>query len=222
MDPEILYEDNHLLAVNKPAGIPTQPSPTDPTSLETLLKAFIKQRDHKPGNVFLHALHRLDKPASGIVLFAKTQKCLSRVSALLRTKSYVKTYTALIEGKKPPNVTLVTHYLSHGEHRAEICTPDDENAKKAELRITQVRPLQQNVWEVTIDLLTGRYHQIRAQLSALGFPIIGDTKYGSQKPFGKNAIALHHTELSFQHPVKGMAIVVHCEPGWRKEVPLLH
>lgn len=202
MSLEILYEDNHLLALVKPAGLLTQPTDTDTDSLETRAKAFIKQRDHKPGAVFLHALHRLDRQASGIVLFAKTQKALSRVAAALRDQSVVKEYVALVQGEGQPPCAPLVDYLVHGDHRAEVVSPSHPDAKRSELIILAAESIGQKQWKVRIKLVTGRYHQIRAQLSAHGFPILGDSKYGSTVPYTDGAIALHHSALTLIHPTR--------------------
>ena len=200
--PKILYEDNHLLALEKPAGLPTQPSGTESPSLETEGRAFIKKRDHKPGNVFLHAVHRLDSLASGIVLFAKTQKALSRLSAHMREHEFHKTYIALVEGQKAPSPGSYVDFLVHGDHKALVVDPSYEGAKRSELVVVSTQPISPNRWKLTIELLTGRYHQIRAQLASRGFPIVGDAKYGSSLAFSCNAIALHHSLLSFPSPLR--------------------
>lgn len=209
---DILYEDNHILALNKPAGIPTQPSPAAADSLETRAKAFIKQRDGKPGNVFLHAVHRLDSQASGIVLFAKSQKALSRLSAALRNHQLRKEYIALVEGSSPPPLGTVITFLAHGNHRADVVKPSDPGAQRAELIITSCLQQEAHQWAVHVSLITGRYHQIRAQLSANGHPVVGDVRYGSTTAFSGRGIALHHTRLAFPHPTLGKEICLRCNP----------
>ena len=212
MSLNILYEDNHLLALNKPSGLLTQPSPTTEDSLETRAKAFIKERDNKKGNVFLHAVHRLDSQASGIVLFAKSQKALSRLSSAIREQQFQKEYIALVEGTSPPQLGRVITFLHHGDHRAEVLPPSHPLAKRSELVIISCQEQSAHRWKLHIMLVTGRYHQIRAQLAALGYPIIGDTKYGSTVPFAENAIALHHSQLSFPHPTLDKEINVESGP----------
>ena len=209
---EILFEDNHLLALNKPSGLLTQPTDAAPDSLETRAKAFIKDRDNKKGNVFLHAVHRLDSQASGIVLFAKTQKALSRVSESLREHTVQKEYTALVQGKEAPQLGVVIDFLIHGNHRAEVVPPNHPEGKRAELVILSCQEHAPQQWKVGVMLVTGRYHQIRAQLSADGFPIVGDSKYGSTVSFAENAIALHHSSLSFPHPTLGKEICISSPP----------
>jgi 23S rRNA pseudouridine1911/1915/1917 synthase len=203
---EILYEDNHIIALNKPSGLLTQPTEASADSLEMRAKAYIKERDCKKGNVFLHSVHRLDSHASGIVLFAKSQKALSRLSAAMREQEFQKEYVAIVEGSTPPKLGIVIDFLHHGNYQADIVPPSHPGAKRAELVIISCAPLPDNRWKLGIILVTGRYHQIRAQLSAHGFPIIGDGKYGSRVPFAENAIALHHSQLSFPHPTLGKEI----------------
>lgn len=212
MSLNIVYEDNHLLVVNKPSGLLTQPTPATPDSLETRAKAFIKARDSKQGNVFLHAVHRLDSQASGIVLFAKSQKALSRLSSAIREQQFQKEYVALVQGASPPQLGTVVTFLHHGDHRAEVLPPSHPLAKRAELVIISCQDHGPRQWKLHIMLVTGRYHQIRAQLSSIGYPIIGDTKYGSTVPFAENAIALHHSQLSFPHPTLDKEINVESEP----------
>ena len=198
----VLYEDNHLLALNKPAGLLTQPTDKVNDSLETRAKSWIKKRDAKQGNVFLHALHRLDRHASGIILFAKTQKALSRVSSALRNNEVYKEYVALVHAPEAPLCGTLVDFLVHANHRADVVAPSHAEAKRAELTILSCEQHDTHQWRVRIRLITGRYHQIRAQLSHHGFPIIGDEKYGSSLPFGKDAIALHHSKLSLIHPTR--------------------
>lgn len=205
MQPKILYEDNHLLAADKPAGWLTQPSGTDQDSLEDYCKRWLKEKYHKPGNVFLMAVHRLDKPVSGIVLFAKTSKALSRLNASMRAKQTIKVYYALVEGRpKIPEDTL-EHYLLHGEYQALIAQSNDPGAKLSRLHYRVVKTFEnRSLLEVTLD--TGRYHQIRSQLSAIGHPIIGDDKYGGNQDYLPGCIALHHGHLEIPHPVQDCTV----------------
>ncbi len=194
----ILYEDNHLIAVEKPALLLTQPSPTNSKSLEQDLKALIKKRDAKKGNVFLHAVHRLDKEASGIVIFAKTQKALSRLSQSLREQKFIKEYCALVEGTGLKEGKVVD-FLFHDHHKAIVVPQNHVGAKRAELEIVGVEE-RKNLSLVKIRLITGRYHQIRAQLAHLGHSIVGDRRYGSTILF--EGIALHHVRCTFPHPTQ--------------------
>jgi len=197
---DILYEDNHLIAVNKPAGLLTQPTDQNDTSLEGILKEWIKEKYNKPGKVFLGTIHRLDRPVSGIVLFAKTSKALSRLNASMRSREMHKTYHALVEGKPPKEKDTLEHHLRHDDYRAEVCRSDHPDAKHAKLHYKILKYNEQTtLLEVVLE--TGRYHQIRVQCAAMGCPIVGDAKYGSRKSLPGGIIALHHARLEFIHPV---------------------
>ena len=192
----IIYSDNHLLVVEKPAEMATQPDLTE------LAKAWVKKKYQKPGNVFLHPVHRLDKAVSGLVLFARTSKALSRLQVLMRERKIEKIYHALVEGKLPQQKGRLVHHLIHGSFRAEV-------SKEGKESILEYRVLkfEKGITLLEINLITGRYHQIRAQLSAIGCPVVGDTKYGSKKSW-PHGIALHHSELRFEHPVTKEPLVV--------------
>ena len=195
----ILFEDNHILVAIKPCGLATQPAPHDPRSLEEELKFAIKKAAQKPGGVFLHAIHRLDKQASGIVLFAKSQKALSRLNEAIREKRCKKMYRATVEGIVMPEEATLEHALVHASHKA-VVDPRHPEAKKSILHY-RVLEKSNNTTLLQIDLETGRYHQIRCQLAAIGHPILGDTKYGSTMPY-PHGIALHHYQLEIEHPTK--------------------
>lgn len=177
-----IYCDNHLFIAEKPAGIATQPE------FHEMARAYIKERFKKPGNVFLEPVHRLDKPVSGLVLFARTSKALSRLNEAQRNRAIKKFYLARIEGEPPAKGTL-RHHLIHGDHRALL----DPNGKEAILHYKQLEN-----GSLEIELVTGRYHQIRAQFAAIGHPLIGDTKYGATQK--QEHIALHHHRLELGHP----------------------
>jgi 23S rRNA pseudouridine1911/1915/1917 synthase len=216
-EPEILFEDNHLLVVNKPAGLLTQPSGTDQDSLEQRCKALIKQKYQKPGNVFLEAVHRLDKPASGIVVFARTSKALSRLNAAMRAKQSQKIYYALVEGVPQPAESNLEHYLVHNDFIAEVSSVKDPDAKLCKLHYRLLKQYE-GISLLEVILETGRYHQIRAQLAAIGHPILGDVKYGSHHPFASDAIALHHISLEIPHPTKETLLQLKAPlpPTWNK------
>jgi len=192
---KILYEDNHLFVVVKPPGLLTQPSGTSQDSLEAQAKAFLKTRDHKPGNVFLEAVHRLDKPVGGIVVFAKTSKAVSRLNAAQREKKFRKVYHAHVEGKLAQKSGTLTHHLHHDHHLAKV----DPEGKKA---VLHYRVLEEGELSslVEVELETGRYHQIRVQFAHIGHPILGDHKYGSKAEW-KDGIALTHVQIEFPHPI---------------------
>lgn len=193
---EVLYEDNHLFVANKPADLLTQPSGTELPSLEAACKAWLKERHQKPGNVFLEAVHRLDRPVSGVVLFAKTSKALSRLQESMREKQTKKIYTAIAERKPAENAGVLEHYLAHDDFRAKIA----KDGKLARLSYRVVKSSGKYP-VLEIELETGRYHQIRAQLSAVGCPILGDIKYGAVEHWAYPGIALHHRFLQIPHPI---------------------
>ena len=196
----LLFEDNHLFVLNKPTGLLTQPSGTSQASLECLGKSWIKERDGKPGNVFLCAIHRLDKPASGIVVLAKTSKALSRLNASMRLRQIKKTYWTWVEGSPTENEALLEHTLLHTDFHAILISPNDPRGKTARLTYrVLIRDRGRTLLEVELE--TGRYHQIRLQLSAIGHPICGDRQYGSIQSYVPEAIALHHRHLQLLHPI---------------------
>lgn len=185
----IIYCDNHLLVINKPPGIATQPD------LEDLAKAWVKQKYNKPGSVFLQPIHRLDKSVSGLVLFARTSKALSRLQALMRERKITKIYHALVEGTLLKKQDTLTHYLIHGDHKSIV----HPHGKEAILHYSVLQE-KNDTSLVSIHLITGRYHQIRAQFSFIKHPVLGDKKYGS-KHFFQEGIALCHVKMEFKHPI---------------------
>lgn len=196
----VIYEDNHILVVSKPSGILTQPSGTDQVSMESLAKAWLKEKYHKPGNVFLEALHRIDKPVSGIVLFAKTSKALSRLQHAMRSKQSYKCYFAVVEGHFAGSEGIMEDYLFHDDYFASVVTKDTPNAKYARLSYEMIKHVgKYSLLKIVLD--TGRYHQIRIQLSYRGHPIVGDARYGSKERYQPDAIMLHHHKLQIPHPI---------------------
>lgn len=204
---EILFEDNHLFAVVKRAPFLTQPDDTGRESLEEIAKDFLGKKYEKKGGVFLHAIHRLDREVGGIVLFAKSQKALSRLNEAMRARLLRKFYIAKVEGKLPEGDGELVHYLVHDDFRARV----DKGGKEARLRYKRVGD---NLLE--IELLTGRYHQIRVQLAAIGCPIVGDAKYGSRE--AREAISLYHFRLAFPHPTKKEEVLLEHLPSWCKKL----
>jgi 23S rRNA pseudouridine1911/1915/1917 synthase len=197
---QIVYEDNHLLVALKPAGLPTQPDCIE------RLKKILKKKYQKSGNVFLEPIHRLDKPVSGLILCAKSSKALSRLHALMRDRQIEKRYCALVSGALPSTEGELRHFLMHDSHRARVVPPSHPEAKEALLRY-RILQRKQNKSFVEIELVTGRYHQIRAQFAAIGCPIIGDAKYGSAHSWPHEGIALHHARMKFVHPVTHQELV---------------
>ncbi len=194
MDPEVLYCDNHLLVLEKPAGMLTQPNESEDDSLEAFGKRYLKERFSKPGNVFLEAVHRLDRPVSGVVVFARTSKALSRLNKAQREGLFHKRYIACVEGNLSDGEFV--DYLLHDSHRAVV----DPKGKRCVLHY-HVLEHKDGMTLVEIDLKTGRYHQIRAQFAHNGHPIVGDVKYGSKRE-AKRVLLQHHI-LQAPHPISG-------------------
>ena len=215
----ILFEDNHLLVLNKPCGMVTQDTEGHSESLELNAKQYIKKASDKPGNVYLHAVHRLDTPTSGIVLFAKTSKALSRLQESLSNNLFEKSYVALVQGKLSRPSAKLEHWLIHGEKQAVVSNKNEKEAKQCLLSYEVLTEIAGNSF-VKIILKTGRYHQIRAQFSAIFHPIVGDSKYGSKLFFHTDAIALHHIELTLPHPItkEKLCITAHLPPFWPQGV----
>lgn len=207
---EILYEDNHLLAVNKPAGVLSQEDYTGDADLLNLCKDYLKREYNKHGNAFLGLLHRLDKPVSGVMLFAKTSKAASRVSEQIRKRTLKKTYLTVVEGTPPKNGMLQDYLLKNKQtNTVTVVSSKSKQAKKAEL-FYQTEATTGNLSLLKIILITGRPHQIRVQLSNLGYPILNDKKYGSKK---NGAISLHAFELTFEHPTLKKEITIQSFPA---------
>ena len=199
----ILFEDNHLIAINKPAGILVQGDKTGDTSLDTLVKEYIKKKYNKPGDVFLGVIHRIDRPVSGVVLFAKTSKALERLNQQFRDKVVKKTYWAVCKNRPEEEEGHLVNYLRKNseQNKSYICKDDAKNSQKAELNYRWINNSNNfNLFE--IKLITGRHHQIRAQLAAIGCPIKGDLKYGAKRSNPDGSIHLHARKIVITHPVK--------------------
>ena len=199
---QIVYEDNHLFVVNKKVGQLVQGDKTGDESLLELIKNFIKIRDQKPGNVFLGLVHRIDRPTSGLVIYAKTSKALSRLTQMVKNREIKKTYWALVAKELIPQNQRLVNYLKKNEktNKAIVFPKPTDGAKEAILTYQIVKSLD-NYQLLEVDLETGRHHQIRAQLSKIGIPIKGDLKYGSPRSNPDGGISLHARKLEFEHPV---------------------
>lgn len=200
---QILFEDNHLFVVNKRPGDIVQGDKTGDAPLSELIKAFIKVRDSKPGDVYLGVPHRLDRPTSGIVVFAKTSKALTRLNKMFAEKESKKTYWAIVKNKPQSQEAELTHWMTRNtkQNKSQAHTKEVSDSKKAILSYRIVKQLDHYYW-LEIDLKTGRHHQIRAQLAAIGCPIKGDLKYGFDRSNKDGSIHLHARCLEFTHPVK--------------------
>ena len=206
---DILYEDNHLLIVNKRCGDLVQPDPSGEPALEDEIKAFIKRRDNKPGEVFLGVIHRIDRPVSGAVLFAKTSKALSRMNDQIRSGKISKTYWAVTEQPPQPESGELRHWLVRDpkSNRSRVWDSPRAEAKESRLRYEMLAKSDRYTL-LAIDLLTGRHHQIRAQLSKIGCPIKGDLKYGARRSNAGGGISLHSRGVRFEHPVRHEVVEV--------------
>ena len=210
LNQRILFEDNHLLAINKLASEIVQGDKTGDPTLPDAIKAYLKERDHKPGNVFCGVIHRLDRPTSGLVLFAKTSKALERMNTQFREKEIEKTYLALVEGSLEGKGTLVNH-LRKNEKQNKSYVVDQSMGKEARLRYEVIQAFN-HYSLVRITLETGRHHQIRCQFAHLGFPIKGDLKYGAKRSNKDGSIGLHASTLSFNHPTTKERIWIEAPP----------
>lgn len=195
-----LYVDNHLLVIEKQAGQLSQADRTGDTDLLMIWRQYVKTRYNKPGNVFLGLVHRLDRPVSGVMVFARTSKAAARLTEQFRTQKVQKKYLALVEGRPGLSGTMEDYLLKKGR-RVKRAAPDKRGAKKASLSF---RTLAESggISLVEINLETGRSHQIRVQFSSRGFPLLGDLKYGASSQFDGNNLALHAFSLSFDHPTR--------------------
>lgn len=199
----ILYEDNHLMVVNKLAGELVQPDPSGSEALEDTIKAFIARRDGKAGNVFLGVVHRIDRPVSGAVLFAKTSKALVRLNEMVKSREIRKIYWALVENRPAAESGTLTHHLVRDGRTNKSRAHDKPVGDSKEARLEyRVRDSSDRYHLLEIELITGRHHQIRAQLSKIGCPIRGDLKYGARRSNPDGGISLHSRSLEFIHPVK--------------------
>lgn len=199
----VLFEDNHIIAVNKKSGDIVQGDKTGDKPLSDYVKAYIKESQNKPGEVFLGTVHRIDRPTSGIVLFAKTSKALARLNKMFQDKEIQKTYWAIVKEKPKKNEDTLVHYLIKNEmkNKATAQLNDFNGAKKAELTYKIIHQFD-NYFLLEICPKTGRHHQIRVQLSTIGSPIKGDLKYGFSRSNPDASISLHARKISFIHPVK--------------------
>ncbi len=200
---DILYEDNHLIAVNKRAGDLVQSDTAGEPGLEDRIKAFLRRRDNKPGDVFLGVAHRIDRPVSGVVLFAKTSKALVRLNEMLRERRIRKIYWAITEEVPDEPEGTLRHYLTRDgkTNKAHAFSSPRGDAKEAVLHYRLLGG-SKNYRLLEVELITGRHHQIRCQLAKMGCPIKGDLKYGAQRSNPGGGISLHSRSLSFIHPVR--------------------
>ncbi len=203
----VIYEDNHIIIVNKTASEIVQGDKTGDKPLSEIVKVYIKEKYNKPGNVFIGVPHRLDRPVSGIVVLAKTSKALARLNEMFRDGEVKKTYWAIVKNRPKKEEDLLENYLVRNEKQNKSYAYDKEvaNSKKAMLHYKLIGH-SQNYFLLEVDLMTGRHHQIRCQLANMGCPIKGDLKYGAQRSNPDGSICLHARRVRFIHPVSKIEI----------------
>lgn len=217
---KVLYEDNHIIVVNKDSGEIVQGDKTGDTPLSETIKEYIKVKYNKPGNVFLGVVHRLDRPVSGVVVFARTSKALSRLNEMFRKGDVHKTYLALTAGRPPKTMDTLTGWLVRNEKQNKSYCYDHEvpGSKKAVLCYKEAGHTD-NYTLLEVELKTGRHHQIRCQLASIGCPIKGDLKYGARRSNPDGSISLVSANITFVHPVSKQPMsfdaILPDEPLWR-------
>jgi len=213
-NPQILFEDNHLIAINKPAGMLCQGDKTGDTPLVDLMKNWLKQKYNKPGNVFCGLIHRLDRPTSGVLLLAKTSKALERMNKQFKDKQTQKTYWAIINQKPNKKANTLINYLVKNQknNKSKAFSKEIVNAKRAELDY-ELLGSSDKYHLVEVKPKTGRHHQIRVQLASIGCIIKGDLKYGAKRSNKDASIHLHAAKLSFIHPVKKEKVTIIAKPN---------
>src|SRR3954447_14332548 len=215
---EVLYEDNHLLVVNKPPGLATQGVVEGVSSVITLAKEYLKHKYNKPGNVYLGVVSRLDSTVGGLLVLARTSKAADRLTKQFQTGSVEKVYSALVAQPPHPPAGELSHWLlkNDRQRRMEVVPPRTRSAQHARLSYRTLGKEKLGTL-LEIHLLTGRKHQIRLQLSAIDCPILGDHKYGSRQPFAENSIALHCVRLALDHPTTQERKEFSCPPppNWK-------
>lgn len=210
-DLQVVYEDNHLLGVFKPAGLLVQGDKTGDPTLVDHAKAYLKEKYHKPGNVFVGLVHRLDRPVSGVVLLARTSKAASRLAKEFHDRLVKKTYLAVVIGDVSGDHGRIESYIERSHNRSRPALDTSPRARKAELTY-QVLYRRKGLSLLAVMPITGRHHQIRVQLSGEGFSVVGDMKYGASEPLPDKSIALHSARLSVAHPVADDVVTLSAPP----------
>ena len=213
LEQRILYEDNHLIVVNKLPSEIVQGDKTGDEPMSEILKSYLKKKYNKPGNVFLGVIHRLDRPVSGVVVFAKTGKALSRMNELVKLRAMQKTYWAIVKNKPPEKEGKLVHHLTRNnkKNKSFVSSSPSPDSKEAVLSY-RLLASGERYHLLEVDLHTGRHHQIRAQLAAIGCPIKGDLKYGFPRSNPDASISLHARKVVFVHPVKKEKLMITGDP----------
>lgn len=217
---QVVYEDNHIIIVNKTCREIVQGDKTGDKPLSEMLKEWLKEKYAKPGNVFVGVTHRLDRPVSGLVIFAKTSKALSRLNEMFRTGQVKKTYWAVVKNNPPAQAGTLVHYLTRNEkqNKSTAYISPRTGAQRAELDYSLIAT-GDNYKLLEVDLKTGRHHQIRCQLAKMGCPIKGDLKYGAERSNPDGGISLHARRVCFEHPVSHVVVDVTApvpnDPLWK-------
>jgi len=210
---EILFEDNHIIAVNKAISDIVQADKTGDESLEEKLKLYLIDKYQKPGDAFLGVAHRIDRPVSGVVLFARTSKALARLNVMFQEKTVEKVYWAVVKNKPPDDSGTLIHYITRNtKSNKSFCHPVEKPSSKKAVLHYKTLLKSDNYYLLEVNLETGRHHQIRAQLSAIGCPIKGDLKYGFPRSNPDGGISLHSRMIKFIHPVKAEEIIIVANP----------
>jgi 23S rRNA pseudouridine1911/1915/1917 synthase len=213
---EILYEDNHIIAVYKRSSDLVQGDKTGDISLDTEVKKYLAGKYNKPGDVFLGVVHRLDRPVSGVILFARTSKALERLNEMFREKQVKKTYLAIVKERPPEDEAKITHFLKKNEAQNKSYVYDNEVKGSKEASLTyRLKGRSEKYYLLEVELHSGRHHQIRAQLAKIGCPVKGDLKYGFPRSNEDGGISLFARRLEFIHPVKKepISITAHFPEG---------
>jgi len=206
---QVLFEDNHIIIINKRSGDITQGDKTGDKPLSDVVKEYVKEKYNKTGNVYLGVVHRLDRPTSGAIIFARTSKALERLNKMLRDKQINKTYWAVVKNHPKKEKDTLLNFLKKNpkNNKSSVFSKEITDSKKAVLHYQVIKKLD-NYTLLEVDLETGRHHQIRAQLAAIGFPIKGDLKYGFNRSNKDGSIHLHARKIEFIHPVSKEKIIV--------------
>lgn len=213
LSPQVIFEDNHLIAINKRPGEISQGDKTNDVPLVESIKDYLKQKYNKPGNVYAGLIHRIDRPVSGVLIFAKTSKAGERMSQIIRDRQFKKTYWAIVKNKPQQETAILKHHLLKNEkmNKSFAYAEKKGDSKEAILQYNLIAA-SERYFLLEVDPQTGRHHQIRAQLAAIGCPIKGDLKYGFDRSNKDGSVSLHARKLEFIHPIKNEPVIITADP----------